>query len=392
MYTKEIKTIAESLKSVHNSRLRKYAEEIQQAINATAFLPLTAKLKERIWYILNGVSDIMMCRKCCSVPVEWNFSMGKFRMYCSTKCSNSASEKKEKGKQTCVIRFGVDNIFKTDSFKEHVKEHNLLKFGVEHHFSAIEIKEKIKYTNLKNHGVEYPAQNKQIQKKMENICFERHGVKNPLQNPEIYAKGMETRMIRYDSYSFLMSKKFKNDCSELYGVDFYTQKHMGNQLPKLLDKYWLYEQHVNQQKSVKEIASDLNVSESTVASYMRNHEIKLRKYKNSHKAVMWLDFMANRDSIFIQHAKSGGEYHIPNTPYHADGYCELTNTIYEFYGDYWHGNPSVFGGGLIDRYHKTLRREARIINMGYNIISVWETDFESVINNNMKKARNENGI
>lgn len=70
----------------------------------------------------------------------------------------------------------------------------------------------------------------------------------------------------------------------------------------------------------------------------------------------------------------------------------LPLTAYEFYGDYWHGNPSIFGGGLIDRYRKTLRREARIINMGYNIISVWETDFESVINNNMKKARNENGI
>ena len=28
--------------------------------------------------------------------------------------------------------------------------------------------------------------------------------------------------------------------------------------------------------------------------------------------------------------------------YKVDGYCYETNTVYEFHGDYWHGNPIVF--------------------------------------------------
>ena len=28
--------------------------------------------------------------------------------------------------------------------------------------------------------------------------------------------------------------------------------------------------------------------------------------------------------------------------YHPDGFDPITNTIYEFYGDYWHGNPKIY--------------------------------------------------
>jgi hypothetical protein len=26
----------------------------------------------------------------------------------------------------------------------------------------------------------------------------------------------------------------------------------------------------------------------------------------------------------------------------VDGYDPITNTIYEFYGDFWHGNPKIY--------------------------------------------------
>ena len=48
-----------------------------------------------------------------------------------------------------------------------------------------------------------------------------------------------------------------------------------------------------------------------------------------------------RDNIYIQHAINDKEYLIEGTRYHADGFCKDTNTIYEFHGDYWHGNPKL---------------------------------------------------
>lgn len=46
--------------------------------------------------------------------------------------------------------------------------------------------------------------------------------------------------------------------------------------------------------------------------------------------------------VNIQHGNNIGEFRIPNTKYSADGYCKETNAIYEFHGDYWHGNPNKF--------------------------------------------------
>lgn len=36
-----------------------------------------------------------------------------------------------------------------------------------------------------------------------------------------------------------------------------------------------------------------------------------------------------------------GEYYIPGVG-KVDGFCKETNTVYEFHGDYWHGNPDIF--------------------------------------------------
>lgn len=70
--------------------------------------------------------------------------------------------------------------------------------------------------------------------------------------------------------------------------------------------------------------------------------------------------------------------------YTVDGYCDKTKTVYEFNGDYWHGNPNVYDPNDVnivnntkfgDLYRKTIEREKYIVNLGYNVISIWESDF-----------------
>lgn len=41
------------------------------------------------------------------------------------------------------------------------------------------------------------------------------------------------------------------------------------------------------------------------------------------------------------------EVSIPGTSYRAGGFVEETNTIYEYNGDFWHGNPDFFPRGKI---------------------------------------------
>jgi hypothetical protein len=64
----------------------------------------------------------------------------------------------------------------------------------------------------------------------------------------------------------------------------------------------------------------------------------------------------------------------------VDGYNPANNTVYEYYGAYWHGNPKNFTPDDINQtlkvsfgylYRKTLERE-RLLLTKYNIITLWE--------------------
>lgn len=68
----------------------------------------------------------------------------------------------------------------------------------------------------------------------------------------------------------------------------------------------------------------------------------------------------------------------------VDGYCESTNTIYEFDGDFIHGNPKYYNpedtNGLTGKtfgelYEATLKKRETILKAGYNLVHIWEDDF-----------------
>jgi Zn finger protein HypA/HybF involved in hydrogenase expression len=68
----------------------------------------------------------------------------------------------------------------------------------------------------------------------------------------------------------------------------------------------------------------------------------------------------------------------------VDGYDPKTNTVYEFYGDFWHGNPAKFNPSDInavtkktfgEMYQETLQKENFIKSQGYNLVTMWESEF-----------------
>lgn len=64
----------------------------------------------------------------------------------------------EKRKQTTLERYGVDNISKTNMFKEKYEATMLERYGVTNGFQSEEIKNKSKQTNLEKYGCEYVTQ------------------------------------------------------------------------------------------------------------------------------------------------------------------------------------------------------------------------------------------
>ena len=105
-------------------------------------------------------------------------------------------------------------------------------------------------------------------------------------------------------------------------------------------------------------------------------------------SLHWLRYIKTKRDIQYGSMETGGEFRIPTTRYDADGYCEKTNTIYEFHGDLWHGNPqkypkdaknpitkTTFG----ELYEQTQTKKQKILELGYNYIEMWESDWQRAI-------------
>ena len=64
------------------------------------------------------------------------------------------------------------------------------------------------------------------------------------------------------------------------------------------------------------------------------------RINHSNVSIEWLTWCIQEQSQDIQHARNAGEYRIPGTNFHADGYCHDTQTVYEFQGCFTHGCPT----------------------------------------------------
>lgn len=120
-------------------------------------------------------------------------------------------------------------------------------------------------------------------------------------------------------------------------------------------------------------------------------------YRNGNKpysksSIEWLEFIAAQTNSKIQHAVNGGEKVIVDDVwgkvYYVDGFCEETNTVYEFYGCVYHSCPLCFDGKndhpfhnerkMAEVYQETINRGQRLRALGYHVKSIWEHDYRTL--------------
>ena len=109
---------------------------------------------------------------------------------------------------------------------------------------------------------------------------------------------------------------------------------------------------------------------------------KCAKAAYSKMAIDYLNTISIKNNVTIQHAENGGEHRIKGSRFKADGYCDETNTIYEFHGDVWHGNPktqdpdyTIHNKSMEQRYKETKEREEFIKEQGYDLVVMWENEW-----------------
>ena len=113
----------------------------------------------------------------------------------------------------------------------------------------------------------------------------------------------------------------------------------------------------------------------------------VKKDQFSKVSIQWLEWLVHKEGVFIQHALNQGEYKVPGTNYRLDGYCEATNTAYEFHGCPYHGCKTCYPEDRVSTKHPrtnqsmeelytlTMKKKTHLETLGYKYVYIWEHEF-----------------
>ena len=127
-----------------------------------------------------------------------------------------------------------------------------------------------------------------------------------------------------------------------------------------------------------------------IKSYMQT-SYGCRSCANAGTSKAEYDWLASKniDNMLYQHKI---EY-MPNKFLFTDGYDPTTNTIYEYLGDYWHGNIGKYKKDFFNKKSKktmielfdiTQDRFKMLSDMGYNIIYRWDSSDDFIYDNKLE--------
>ena len=207
--------------------LRRYISKIEGKYNKDIYEYLINRyddsdsLKETLFRIYNGIEEHPKCPT-CGKPLVFKRIFFKF---CSNICVQSYDEIKQKIKQTCLEKYGVNSPLKSEKIRNKGKQTCLEKYGVDNPAKLEENKEKVKQTCLKKYGTISTTQCKEIRDKIKQSCLEKYGVDNPAKLEENKEKVKQTCLKKYGGLAPICDPNIKNQikqtCIEKYGVDNY---------------------------------------------------------------------------------------------------------------------------------------------------------------------------
>ena len=212
-------------------------------------------------------------------------------------------------------------------------------------------------------------------KKKLKITCEKHG--DFYQHPAQHLSGEGCKTCHYDKLSYL----FRSNILEF--IDKSNIIHNNRY------KYDTTQEYIDSYTPVKVICSEHGEFKITPTQHLRGRGCRICFHQISKPANEWLASIEKQIGRPLQTNNSPeGEFKIkqPDTKYYyyADGYDVITNTIYEFHGDFWHGNPKIYPSDFTSKNHKktmgerytdTIRKKETCLKQGYNYIEMWENDF-----------------
>jgi len=182
---------------------------------------------ERIFHIINNLLSTPICSICNTNKLKFNPNKWGYNKTCSIKCGANHPERSIKTITTNLERYGVENVYQSETIKEKIKETNLKNIGVEYNTQSKEFKKHCKKLNLERYGVESYSQTQEFRDKIKSTSLEKYGVEHVTQSQAFKDKLKETNLKKYGvDHQFKnpsVREKISNTIKERYNKDWYTE-------------------------------------------------------------------------------------------------------------------------------------------------------------------------
>jgi hypothetical protein len=173
---------------------KRYPELYDEIILYTNSLELT--FVQKIYHWINDLPSYYTCRCGSKTTFNKNWKDG-YRTYCSPKCAQQDDKVKEKRKQTCKEKYGVENTSQLEEIKEKIKKTCKEKYNTEYAAQADTVKIKIRETNLERYGVSSPSQLDIFKEKSKQTNIKKCGYDSVIKNPQIKDNIKKTCITKY---------------------------------------------------------------------------------------------------------------------------------------------------------------------------------------------------
>ena len=328
-------------------------------------------------YINNtkNYTQIYTCSKCGTFKNKKT----KFEKYGDENFTN-----REKAIETCIEKYGVDNVSKSDVIKKTRKETNLQNWGVENVFSSNYIKNKISNTIEKKYGSKLYINTDDFTKKYKNFC-KILGVEHYSQTKEFKSKFEETCLLKFGFKTSLLSPIIQNKIKDTNLIKFGEEIPMRNKFINIKNKENViigrYDYFFN--LGYKVIKYDYDKREYLLQKIECGHEFSIDydlfrsriKYNNSSCLICYpkdpLQSIKERElgrwlNNFEKNILYGNRELLNGKE--LDLYLPDKKLAIEFNGLYWHSDK------FKDRlYH--LNKTNLCKNKGISLIHIWEDDW-----------------
>lgn len=235
------------------------------------------------------------------------------------------------------------------------------KYNVSNISQIAEVKQKKRETCLANFGVDWPMQSSVIRAKSMETILSKYGYDNVSKNPDIIEKIKQTHLDKYGSFYMQTiegKELLKTICQQKYGVD------------------WYFSSLEFKTKLENRCMELFGVTNPFFSPVVQANVAKRNGKGKSKEETAWLDSLNILPEFRQYHVKS-----VTGKNYIVDGYDPSTNTVYEWNGSFWHGNPDYYPTEKVhpvitnttygELYEATIRKQEDILNSGYNLIVKW---------------------